>query len=96
MPRKDAPALAQVCPGISIHAIDIVQPPGIDISPMADMDAHQTIVSVVLTTNISVEIPKKASLDRSQIHKSTYLPATLLAAMWTGISERHTMMGQAW
>ena len=33
------------CPGIRIHAIDIVQPPGIAISSIADMDAHQAIVT---------------------------------------------------
>jgi hypothetical protein len=31
-----------------IHAIDIVQPSGIGISPIADMDAHQRIVSAAL------------------------------------------------
>ncbi len=45
MPRNDAAAPGHVCPGIRIHAIDIVQPPGIGISPIADMDVHQTIVS---------------------------------------------------
>ncbi|HEX2462711.1 MAG TPA: hypothetical protein VHJ58_21405 [Vicinamibacterales bacterium] len=45
MPRNDAAAPGHVCPGIRIHAIDIVQPPGIGISPIADMDAHQTIVT---------------------------------------------------
>src|SRR5215475_8574830 len=29
MPRNDAAASGHVCPGIRIHAIDIVQPPGI-------------------------------------------------------------------
>src|SRR5439155_511699 len=29
MPRNDAAAPGHVCPGIRIHAIDIVQPPGI-------------------------------------------------------------------
>jgi hypothetical protein len=46
--RQDADPLrshsGHVCPGIRIHAIDMVQPPGIGISPSADMDAHQTIV----------------------------------------------------
>ena len=48
MPRNDAAALGHVCPGIRIHAIDIVQPPGIGISPIADMDPHQTIVTAAL------------------------------------------------
>jgi hypothetical protein len=41
-PRNDAAAPGHVCPGIRIHAIDSVQPPGIGILPIADMDAHQT------------------------------------------------------
>jgi hypothetical protein len=44
MPRNDAAAPSHVWPGIRIHAIDIVHPPGMGISPIADMDAHQTIV----------------------------------------------------
>jgi hypothetical protein len=42
-----------------IHAIDIVQPPGIGISPIADMDAHQTIVTAALVAKSSAETPKK-------------------------------------
>src|ERR1700675_656480 len=60
MPRNDAAALGHVCPGIPTHAIDIVQPPGIGISPIADMDAHQTIVTAALAAKSSAETPKKA------------------------------------
>jgi hypothetical protein len=60
MPRNDAAAPDHVCPGIRIHAIDIVQPPGIGIPPIADMDAHQTIVSAALAAKSSAETPKKA------------------------------------
>src|ERR1700682_3401835 len=60
MPRNDTAALGHVCPGIRIHAIDIVQPPGIGISPIADMDAHQTIVTAVLAAKSSAETPKNA------------------------------------
>ncbi|MGE0116682.1 MAG: hypothetical protein AB7S71_20575 [Dongiaceae bacterium] len=67
MPRNDAAAPGQVCPGIRIHAIDIVQPPGIGIPSIADMDAHQTIVSAALTAKSSAETPKKARSEaRSQ------------------------------
>src|SRR5438105_9815907 len=59
MPRKDAAAAGHVCPGIRIHAIDIVQPPGIGILPVADMDAHQTTVSAALAAKSSAETPKK-------------------------------------
>src|SRR5258708_5468976 len=60
MPRNDAAAPGHVCPGIRIHAIDIVQPPGIGISPIADMDAHQTIVTAALAAKSSAETPKNA------------------------------------
>src|ERR1700704_6388728 len=63
MPRNDAAAPGHVCPGIRIHTIDIVQPPGIGISPIADMDAHQTIVAAALATNTSAETPRKTWWD---------------------------------
>jgi len=63
MPRNDAAALGHVCPGIRIHAIDIVQPPAIGISPIADMDAHQTIVTAALAAKSSAETPKNASWE---------------------------------
>src|ERR1700682_6434163 len=60
MPRNDAAAPSHVCPDIRIHAIDIVQPPGIGISPIVDMDAHHTIVPAALAAKSSAETPKKA------------------------------------
>jgi hypothetical protein len=60
MPTNDAAAPGHVFPGIRIHAIDIVQPPRIGISPIADMDAHQTIVTAALAAKSSAETPKKA------------------------------------
>jgi hypothetical protein len=60
MPRNDAPAPGHVCPGIRIHVIDIVQPPGIGISPIADMDAHLAIVTTALAAKSSAKMPKKA------------------------------------
>jgi hypothetical protein len=60
MPRNDAAAPGHVWPGIGIHAIDIVQPPGIGISPIADIDAPQTIVNAALVAKSSAETPKKA------------------------------------
>src|SRR5437588_9699055 len=63
MPRNDAATAGHACPGIRIHAIDIVQPPGIGISPIAGpipgIDAHQTIVTAALEANSSAETPKK-------------------------------------
>src|SRR6266545_3560826 len=63
MPRNDAAAPGHVCPGIRIHAIDIVQPPGIGIPPIADMDAHHTIVPAALTAKSNAETPKKACCE---------------------------------
>src|SRR5439155_14680702 len=60
MPRNDAAAPGHVCPGIRIHGIDMVQPPGIGISPIADMDSHQAIVSAVLAAKSSAETPTRA------------------------------------
>jgi hypothetical protein len=59
MLRNQAVASIHVCPGIRIQAIDIVQPPGIGIPPLADMGAHQTDVKAALTANRTVETPKK-------------------------------------
>src|SRR5712671_6582817 len=67
MPRKVAAAPAQVCPGMRIQAIDIAQPPGIGISPMADIDAHQAIVPVALAANSSADAPMKAGGVRSAL-----------------------------
>jgi hypothetical protein len=59
MPRNDAAAPGHVWPGIRIHAIDIVQPPGIGIRPIADMEVQQRIVSVALAAKASAQVPKK-------------------------------------
>src|SRR4029079_11966415 len=58
MPRNDAAAMGHVCPGMRIHAIDIAHPPGIGI--IADIDAHQTIVTAALAANSSAEAPSRA------------------------------------
>jgi hypothetical protein len=60
MQTKDAAALDHVCPGIRIHIIDIVHPPGIGMPCIADMDAHQIIVSAALVTKSEAEMPTKA------------------------------------
>src|SRR5215510_508099 len=67
MPRNDAPAPGHDCPGIRIHAIAIVQPPGIGIIPIADMDSHQRIVSAALATNSNAEMPKNARIAPSPL-----------------------------
>jgi hypothetical protein len=60
IPAKEAAAAGHVCPGIRIHAIDIVQPPGIGIPPIADMGPHQTIVSAALAAMSNAETQAKA------------------------------------
>src|ERR1700688_2962642 len=81
MPRNDAAAPGHVCPCIRIHAIDIVQPPSIGISPIADMDAHQTIVTAALAAKSSAETPKKACWEaRSKATTTSAQP--LLYSSW--------------
>jgi hypothetical protein len=74
MPTKDAVAPDHVCPGIRIHIIDIVQPPGIGIPRIADMDAHQTIVSAALVAKSDAEMPTKARWEV----RSEAMPASML------------------
>jgi hypothetical protein len=64
MPRNDAAVPAHVCPGICIHAIDIVQPPGIGMPPIAAMDRHQTIVTAALVANSNTETPTNVRRER--------------------------------
>ena len=63
MTRKDAAAFVQVCPGIRIHAIDIVHPPGIAISPIDDMETDKAIVSATLAANITAATAKKTRCE---------------------------------
>jgi hypothetical protein len=63
MPRNDAAAPGHVCPGIRMHAIDIVHPPGIGKPSISDMDAHQAIVTAPLAAKSSVEAPRKARCE---------------------------------
>src|ERR1700741_2814396 len=60
MPRNDAATPCHVCPHIGIHAIDIVQPPGIGIAPIVDMEADQMIVTAALAAKSNAETPRKA------------------------------------
>src|SRR5262245_50474638 len=89
MQRNDAAAPVHVCPGIRNHAIDIVQPPGIVISPVADMDAHQPIVAAALAAKSNVEMPKKAcGEDRSTFFilvVSTPPDALFIAPHWRAV-----------
>src|SRR5215469_13203324 len=83
MPRNDAAAPDHVCPGIRIQVIDIVQPPGIGIWPIAAMDEHQTIVTVTQAAKSSAGTPSKARSDtcpetmRGEV-SSPQVPSTIL------------------
>src|SRR5206468_9125301 len=84
MTRNDAAVPGHVCPGIRIHAIDIVQPPGIGISPIADMDAHQAIVTATLAAKSSAETPRKACSDaRSEATRREISPLRTCATIIT-------------
>src|SRR5258707_14789600 len=81
MPRNDAAAPGHVWPGIRIHTIDIVQPPGIGISPIADIDAHQTIVTTALAAKSSAETPRNACWE-ARSEAMTNLAQPLLYSSW--------------
>jgi hypothetical protein len=68
-------ASIHVCPGIRIHTIDIVQSPGIGIPCIADIEAHQTIVSAALIAKSDAEMPTKA---RWEIRWESMSPSLLL------------------
>src|SRR6266853_6313603 len=82
MPRNDAAAPGHVCPGVSIHAIDIVQPPGIGIPPIADMDAHQTIVTAALAAKSSADTPRKACWEARSKAMRRGFDQALLYSSW--------------
>src|SRR5205809_5964049 len=56
-------AESSVARGVAARAQGASQPPGIGISPIADMDAHQTIVTAALAAKSSAETPNKASWE---------------------------------
>jgi hypothetical protein len=65
LPRNDAAAPGHLCPGTRTHAIDIVQPPNMGISPIADMAVHHTIVTAGLAAKTSTATPKKDRWEAS-------------------------------
>jgi hypothetical protein len=60
--RNEPAAPVHVCPGIRIHAIDIVQPPGIGI-PFIDMVVHPAIVSAELIKKSTAETLRNTCCD---------------------------------
>ena len=57
IPRNDNAAPDQSCPGIQV--MDIVQPPGIGMPSIVDMDAPQTTVTAALVAKSSADTAKK-------------------------------------
>jgi hypothetical protein len=86
MPINDAAARGHVCPHIRDHVIDIDQPPGIGVSPIADIDIHAIAVSVALATNSNAEMPKNTCRDvavdaeAAEISQRRALPLASVAA----------------
>src|SRR6185503_14057571 len=60
MPINAIAALIQLCPGIRIHAIDMVQPPGIGIALIVDIETQRKIVAAALQKKSSAAMAKKA------------------------------------
>jgi hypothetical protein len=74
MPTNDAAIPAHVRPHIGVHTVDIVQPPGIGNSPIADMDALAAIVAAALPTKHNTHVPTKTASDRPRRERCA-LPA---------------------
>ena len=72
MPRNVAAAPGQLWPGIRIHAIDMVQPPGISMPGIADMDPHQKTVVLALAANTTADAPSRPRCVASAAHAAAY------------------------
>jgi hypothetical protein len=51
MPTNDAATRSHVFPHMGIHIIDMLQPPGIGNSPIADIDRQAAMVAPALIAN---------------------------------------------
>jgi hypothetical protein len=78
MQRNNAPVTNHERPGIRIHAIDIVQPPGIGIPRIADIDAHTAIVSAALVAKSNAETPAKTRGEVRSAVRWEVTPAFML------------------
>ena len=65
MPRNTPAAASQLWPGILIHVIDIVQPPGIVMPP--SMDLHITAVAATQARNSAPRLPNSAGWPGIQV-----------------------------
>src|SRR5262245_53332170 len=62
MARNAAAADASDCPGMRIHAIDMLQPPGIGMPPLND--AHQTTVVAAVRAKVTAPQARRAVSGR--------------------------------
>jgi hypothetical protein len=67
MAMNDAAAPPHVWPGMRIHIIDIVQPPGIGVASMVDMDVLPAIVSAAVMAKSAAEVAKKQRSDVCEV-----------------------------
>jgi hypothetical protein len=88
IPRNVAAAPDQDCPGIRIHAIDMVQPPGMVMPGIDDMDAHHDRVSAALPRNSSAADTMNPRDPETlvAVHEFTYAstPAVLVVPLPPG------------
>jgi hypothetical protein len=71
-----AAAPSQLCAGIRIHAIDIVQPPGMAMPP--DIERQRTMVPAALAMNRSADVARNArSLDIVRLPDRPFLIARI-------------------
>ena len=68
IPRNAIAAPNHDCPGMSIHVIDMAQPPGIRIPP--DMDPHHSHVPTALATKSSAVVARNARSVRVAVVES--------------------------
>jgi hypothetical protein len=97
IPTNDPATPSQVCPGIRIQAIDIVQPPGIIMPPVADIEVQQTTVTAALTPNRRPQTARKAGCEmRSEGMREIYCEAMSLRLMQTPFQQRRSVGQYQW
>ncbi|HZQ54948.1 MAG TPA: hypothetical protein VFB14_22300 [Bryobacteraceae bacterium] len=63
MPMNEAVVSSHVRPGIRIHIIDIVQPPGMGMPCIVDIDMDQKIVSAALVAKSNAQTATKTRAE---------------------------------
>jgi hypothetical protein len=81
MAMNEAAAPGHVCFGIRIHAIDIVQPPGIGIPVAAIDEPHKTVVAVLAVKSSAVTPAKAPPVPRPEIRPKENLQSRTAVAI---------------